>query len=81
MRVKNTQLINSVGQRISAYRIINGFSQGDLAKMLNVKPGTVSDYERGKVDFNLTTLITMASIFKVTVGELILGKRAKNEVP
>jgi len=46
-------------------------SQGTLAKLLNVKQQTISRYANGEREPGIDTLIEIAKIFDVTVGQLL----------
>jgi transcriptional regulator with XRE-family HTH domain len=44
-------------------RIARGLTQTEVASKLGVESGTVSDYERGKVDFPISRLIQISKIY------------------
>ena len=65
---------------LKALRKQKGLTQAELANILHVAQGTVSGYENGKYDPDTATLTRMATIFGVTVDEL-LGEKVKKTSP
>lgn len=62
-----------VGANIKQYRQRANMLQADLARHLGVNQRTISDYERGRLEPNLTNLQAMARLFGVTLDELVNG--------
>lgn len=52
-------------------RLENNLTQAKLSKMLNVKQGTVSMWERGKTKPPLTKIYALARALNVSVGEIV----------
>ena len=63
--------------RIREYREKNGFSQEDLAQLLNLDRSSVAKWESGDSTPRTDRLIEMAKIFKCSIDEL-LGLRGDN---
>lgn len=60
----------NVTNRIKMLRETAGLSQFGLGKILDVHPATISNYETGKREPELSTLIKMAEYFNVTLDFL-----------
>ena len=60
-----------LGKRISELRKKNNMSQQDLADKLNVSNKTISKWECGNGLPDVIALNTMASVFGITLDELI----------
>lgn len=52
-------------------RAKNGYTQGQLAKMLGVSPGNVGDWETGKSKPGYSALASLARIFEVSADYLL----------
>jgi len=59
--------------QIKEIRSQRGFKQADLAKILNVSQGTLSNWERGEHDPDSDSLIKLSDLLGVTTDAL-LGK-------
>ena len=59
------------GQRMAAFRIAKGLSQGELAEALGITRELVTYYERVATNPNLELVKKVADFFGVTVGELL----------
>jgi len=55
----------------------NDKKQLELAAYLNVKPNTYSDYERGKINIQIDTLIQLADFYGVSLDYLV----GRDDVP
>ena len=67
--------------RIREYRRNNGLLQSELAKLLNVSQGTISQYETGNSEPDNETLKAIARIFNVSVDEILgYDKDTKAEI-
>ena len=58
------------GDVIRALRKDRGWSQGELAEKLGLKPQNVSRYEKGHVQPRESTLALFAEVFDVPISEL-----------
>ncbi len=57
----------NIAQRIKDLRLSKHLTQKELAKLLNVKPTTVSGWELGRNEPSIETLRELAHIFNVSV--------------
>lgn len=65
--------VKKSGERIRQLRIRRGWTQGELAKTLNVDQGFLSRIESGKKGCSVDLLVQMAECFHVSLDLLILG--------
>ena len=63
--------------RIRDLREDHDKKQLELATYLNVKPNTYSDYERGKINIQIDTLIQLADFYGVSLDYLV----GRDDVP
>jgi transcriptional regulator with XRE-family HTH domain len=60
-----------IGARITKRREELGLSQMDLARLLDIAPARISDFERGaKTDCNLSTAKRLAQVLGVSIDYL-----------
>jgi len=65
-RTQNAQVVDKhVGQRLRLLRIMNGLSQGQLAKSLNLTFQQVQKYEKGMNRLSATRVFECAVLFGV----------------
>ena len=64
-------------RRIRDLREDHDKKQLELAAYLNVKPNTYSDYERGKINIQIDTLIQLADFYGVSLDYLV----GRDDVP
>ena len=57
--------------RIKEYRIINGYTQRELAEVLGIKQNTYSDKERGKINFTIDEIKIIKELFNTTYDDLL----------
>lgn len=69
-----------LGERILQLRTENNMSQGDLADVLNVSRQSVSKWETDTSIPELEKLMKMGEVFKVSLDELVYGKKEKEVV-
>jgi len=67
------------GNNLRRYRHIKGFSQGDLAEILDVSPNFISDMETGKRWLSSDTLVNLAEALGVEAHELLKPEEAPTE--
>lgn len=63
--------MNKFGDNLRKYRKEKKLTQEQLADLLNVSFQTISKWEKEKTEPNIDTLIKIASIFNITLDELI----------
>ena len=56
---------------LTAWRKVAGLTQGDLADRAGVRVATVSNIESGKIDPRLSTMVALATVLGVGVGDLV----------
>ena len=60
-----------VGQRIREWRLRRELSQAEVARLAGITQASLSNYENGKRDLPLTTLLGVARALNVSVGDLL----------
>ena len=60
-----------LGEKIKKYREEKKITQVEVAKVLGVKPTTVSKYEAGTLEPNIESLKKLAELFEISVDELL----------
>ena len=68
-----------ISDNIKALRMQKGMTQKTLADMLHVTPQAVSRWENGDVEPSVDTISEIATIFEVTIDEIVNGSDKKNE--
>lgn len=63
-----------IANRLLEYRRANGYSQEELAEKLGVSRQAVSKWERAEASPDTDNLIALASLYGVTIDELINGR-------
>lgn len=69
-------LKSRIGANIAACRKQAGFTQAGLAEKLNYSDKAISKWERGESVPDVITLMQLASIFDVTVNDLLMDMNA-----
>jgi transcriptional regulator with XRE-family HTH domain len=59
------------GKRVKEIRLKKGFSQGNLAKILDVHPSDISGIERGKRNMSLKNIERLAKALDVPINDLL----------
>ena len=65
--------------KLKELRKENQKTQDDLARALNVSHGTYNNYEQGKYEPNIDTIIKLANYYDVSIDYLV-GRDYKNEI-
>ena len=65
--------MTSIGKNIKQIRIKNNMTQEELAEALFVTRQTISNYETGKSNPDIDTIIKIAELFKVDANTVIYG--------
>lgn len=71
--------MNTVAQNIKRLRKRDNLSQETLAEKLNVTRQAVSNWETGRTQPDIETLLSIAAAFDVEAAEVIYGERPKPE--
>lgn len=84
--VKYIRKANFFMNRIKDARIEKGIKQADLAEILNVSQGTLSNWERGEHDPDIESLLKISSILKKTTDyllghDLLILEKSVNDNP
>ena len=58
----------------------SGMTQAELAKKMHLKQYNISDYEIGRIEPNVATLIRFAETFGVTL-DFLVGRKSKDDKP
>ncbi len=62
---------SATGQRIREWRLRRALSQAEVARASHITQASLSNYETGKRDLPLATLLHVAGALDVPLGELI----------
>lgn len=65
------EFMKSLGNRIKQARIQAGFTQEQLAEMLNLSRGTIARYELGEIEPKLQNLAAIANVLHVSADYLM----------
>ncbi len=71
--------MDTVGNRITELREINGLSKADLAEKLGVTKSTITRYEADIMRPNLDMLLELREIFGVTLDWLVGDEKSKRQ--
>lgn len=64
-----------IPNRLKKFRLINGFSQKQVAKHLGMKKGNlISEWERGNVAPGLDNLLKLAVLYQTLIEELYFDR-------
>ena len=66
------------GERIQQLRIQHGYTQGELAKKLNVDRSFLSYIESGKKGCSVDLLVELSAAFDVSLDYIVLGQERRN---
>ena len=61
----------TIGQKLSTYRKLAGLTQQQLGEQLNISAQAVSKWEKDQTEPDLATMRILASLYKVSVDELL----------
>ena len=57
--------------KIKEYRILKGYTQTEIANILNIKQSSYSKKELGRRDFTIEEIKLLKELFEVTYDELL----------
>lgn len=57
--------------RIKEYRILKGYTQAEIANILNIKQSSYSNKELGRRDFTIEEIKLLKELFEVTYEDLL----------
>ncbi|MFT6964787.1 MAG: transcriptional regulator with XRE-family HTH domain [Flammeovirgaceae bacterium] len=65
------KLANQFGNKVRTLRLLNGWSQENMASHLKMSVSGYSKIERGESDFKISRIESIADLFKINPSELI----------
>ena len=71
--------LNSIGKRIQSRRKQQGYTQEQLAEMMNVSIQMVSNLERGNKAIRIDNLINLSQILDVSTDYILTGKATADD--
>ena len=57
--------------KIKEYRILKGYTQSEIANVLNIKQSSYSNKELGRRDFTIKEIKLLKELFEVTYEDLL----------
>lgn len=69
-----------INERLRELRIKSGYTQNQIAKILNIDRSTYSYYEIGKTTPDVSVLMTLAKVFNISISELLADESATHSV-
>lgn len=57
--------------KVKEYRLLNGYTQTEIANILNIKQNSYSNKELGKRAFTIEEIKLLKELFKVTYDDLL----------
>ena len=60
-----------IKEKLKELRIEKNYKQANLAKKLNLTPSTISDWERGRSEPNVSQLIALANNYGCTIDYIV----------
>lgn len=57
--------------KIKEYRILKGYTQSEIANILNIKQSSYSNKELGRRDFTIDEIKLLKELFEVTYEDLL----------
>lgn len=57
--------------KIKEYRILKGYTQSEIANVLNINQSSYSNKELGRRDFTIEEIKLLKELFKVTYEDLL----------
>src|SRR5690349_8515656 len=70
-QLRRTHLRSDVGKRIREWRLRRELSQAEVAKRSGITQASLSNYENGKRDLPLSTLVGVSAALNVSIGDLL----------
>lgn len=71
--------INKIGRFIKELRLEKNISQNQLSEEIHVTRQAISNWENGKAIPDSDILLTLSSLFKVSINEILSGERNTSE--
>ena len=64
--------IDRISRRIKGMRVEHGFTQIELAKLMNMTPKTYCFKENGKYEFTINEILKLKEIFNCKISDIFL---------
>jgi len=74
-----SELRTILGQNLKRFRSLRGFSQAELAEMLDMSPNFISDMETGKRWLSSDTLVNLAESLNVDVWDFFMPQQTPTD--
>ena len=72
--------LNGIGKRIQNRRKQQGYTQEQLAEMMNVSIQMVSNLERGNKAIRIDNLINLSQILDISTDYILTGKETTDDI-
>jgi len=69
-----------INERLRELRIKSGYTQSQIAKILNIDRSTYSYYEIGKTMPDVSALVILARVFNISINELLADESTPSSV-
>jgi transcriptional regulator with XRE-family HTH domain len=69
-----------INERLRELRLKSGYTQSQIAKILNIDRSTYSYYEIGKTMPDITVLLTLSRIFNIPINEMLANEDVPEQV-
>lgn len=70
----------AIGRRITTIRKSKGLTQEELARLLNVTPSLIGQYEKGKAGLTANRIYQLIKILEVDMAFILTGNEPAEEV-
>lgn len=71
MSISHNEILYNIFMKLKQLREENNISQTEIAKYLNIKQNTYSQYETGKRQLSIEMLIKIAKFYKVSTDYIL----------
>lgn len=69
-----------ISERLRELRVKSGYTQSQIAKILNIDRSTYSYYELGKTTPDISVLVTLSKVFNIPINELLADESTPKSV-
>ena len=71
-KIQDEKIKKMVGVRIKRRREASGYTQEEIAEMLNLNKASYARYEQGTAELTITRLAQLADIFECGLDQLVV---------
>jgi transcriptional regulator with XRE-family HTH domain len=71
----DAEILRNFGAKIKKTRILSGLRQSDLATLVGVKQGAISELEQGKTNISLTFALKVLDVLSLSIVDLHEAER------